>query len=68
MGQAKIVGNRNFHFFEAYTCAAITYWILCIIIEFIVKMIEKKLNFLNRDIREPSEEKVAELSVDNGGV
>ena len=52
MGMAKILGGRNFHYFEAYTCAAITYWIICIIIEFIVKWLEKKLNFYNRDIRE----------------
>ncbi|MDL2217178.1 amino acid ABC transporter permease [Christensenellaceae bacterium OttesenSCG-928-M15] len=42
MGKAKILGGRNFHYFEAYTCAGLTYWILCIVIGFIIKRIEKR--------------------------
>ena len=52
MGKAKVLGGRNFHYFEAYTCAAITYWICCIILGFIVKWFEKKLNFYDRKIPE----------------
>ena len=29
MGKAKVLGGRNFHYFEAYICAALTYWIIC---------------------------------------
>ena len=32
MGKAKVLGGRNFHYFEAYTCAALTYWIMCILV------------------------------------
>lgn len=55
MGMAKIIGGRNFHYFESYTCAAITYWVICILVEIITKWIEKKINFYNRDIRESGE-------------
>lgn len=50
MGKAKVLGGRNFHYFEAYTCAALTYWILCIIMGFIVQWVEKKLNVYNRQV------------------
>ncbi len=52
MAMAKILGGRNFHYFEAYTCAALTYWIICIIIGFIMKRVEKRLNFYDRAARE----------------
>lgn len=52
MGKAKIIGGRNFHYFEAYTCAALTYWAICILIEIVTKCVEKKINFYNREIRE----------------
>ncbi len=52
MAMAKILGGRNFHYFEAYTCAALTYWIICIVIGFIMKRVEKRLNFYDRAARE----------------
>ena len=54
MGMAKILGGRNFHYFEAYTCAALTYWAICILIGFVFKWIEKKLNFYDREIEDNS--------------
>lgn len=56
MGKAKILGARNFHYFEAYTCAGLTYWILCILIGFVIKRIEKSLNFYDRGIVEDGTE------------
>ena len=50
MGKAKFLGALNFHYFEAYTCAAVIYWVCCIILGFIVKFVEKKLDFYNRNI------------------
>lgn len=63
MGKAKIIGGRNFHYFEAYTCAALTYWIICIFVEIITKYVEKKINFYDREIRESGE---AQLQIDGG--
>lgn len=57
MGKAKILGGRNFHYFEAYFCAGVVYWICCIIIEVAAKWVEKKINFYNREI--PDEERSA---------
>lgn len=59
MGKAKVLGGRNFHYFEAYTCAALTYWILCILVEIVIRQVEKRLNVYNRPI---SEENVVEVS------
>lgn len=52
MGKAKVLGGRNFHYFEAYTCAALTYWFMCILLGFVFKHIEKKLNVYDRPIVE----------------
>ena len=52
MGKAKVLGGRNFHYFEAYTCAALTYWIMCILVEFIIRRVEKKLNVYDRPIED----------------
>lgn len=52
MGKAKVLGGRNFHYFEAYTCAALTYWVLCIVVEFVIRRLEKRLNFYDRPITE----------------
>lgn len=59
MGKAKVLGGRNFHYFEAYTCAALTYWIMCILVEIVIRQVEKRLNVYNRPI---SEENVVEVS------
>ena len=50
MGKAKVLGGRNFHYFEAYTCAALTYWIMCILVEFVIRRVEKRLNVYDRPI------------------
>lgn len=44
MGQAKIVAGRASRFFEAYIDAALIYWVICIIFERVVALIEKKVS------------------------
>lgn len=43
MGQAKIVGAQGLNFFEVYIVVAILYWVICIFIEKVVFLSEKKL-------------------------
>lgn len=43
MGQAKIEAGRASRFFEAYIDAAIIYWIICIIFERLVALLEKQV-------------------------
>lgn len=42
MGQAKIVAGRASRFFEAYIDAALIYWGICIILERVMALIEKR--------------------------
>lgn len=44
MGQARIIAGSNLRFFEAYIAVAIIYWIICIIVEQLVRRLERKLN------------------------
>ena len=41
--QGKIIGGRNYRYFEVYCSLAIIYWIVTVIIEQILKFTEKKL-------------------------
>lgn len=41
--QGKILGGRNYRYFEVYVALAIIYWIVTIVIEQILKYIERKL-------------------------
>lgn len=43
MGQAKIEAGRASRFFEAYIDAALIYWIICIIFERLVALLDKKV-------------------------
>lgn len=40
--QSKIIGGRTYRYFEVYVSLAIIYWILTVIVEQIIKLIEKK--------------------------
>lgn len=44
LGQAKIIAGRTSQFFEVYIVAALIYWVLCIILEQISYLIERRLN------------------------
>lgn len=40
--QGKIIGGRTYRYFEVYVSLAIIYWILTVVVEQIIKLIEKK--------------------------
>ncbi|MGN0339098.1 MAG: amino acid ABC transporter permease [Lachnospira sp.] len=42
--QGKIIGGRTYRFFEVYVSLAIIYWAITIIIEQIIKYVEKKIS------------------------
>lgn len=41
--QGKIIGGRNYRYFEVYVSLAIIYWLVTVVIEQILKVTEKKL-------------------------
>lgn len=41
--QGKIIGGRNYRYFEVYCSLAIIYWLVTIVIEQILKIVERKL-------------------------
>lgn len=41
--QGKIIGGRTYRYFEVYVSLAIIYWVITIVIEQILKLLEKKL-------------------------
>ena len=42
MAVAKIVGGRSFRFFEVYIVVALIYWLVCILLERVVVIAEKR--------------------------
>ena len=43
MGKAKIVGAAGLHFFEVYIVVALIYWGVCIVVEKLLAVLEKKI-------------------------
>jgi His/Glu/Gln/Arg/opine family amino acid ABC transporter permease subunit len=43
LGQAKIIAGRSNMFFECYLTAALTYWVLCIVLEWVLSSLEKRV-------------------------
>jgi His/Glu/Gln/Arg/opine family amino acid ABC transporter permease subunit len=43
MGQAKILGARGLQFFEVYIVVALIYWAVCIVVERLVAIMERKV-------------------------
>lgn len=43
MGKAKIVGAQGLNFFEVYIVVALIYWAVCIIVEKLLAILEKKI-------------------------
>jgi len=41
LGEARIIAGRTNMFFECYLTAAIVYWVVCIILEILLKQLEK---------------------------
>lgn len=52
MGQAKIVAGRASRFFEAYIVAALLYWLICLVLERSVALLEKKQG-RSREVKTP---------------
>lgn len=50
MGQAKILGSRGLAFFEVYIAVSIVYWILCIIVERLLVIVEKRARRYERGV------------------
>lgn len=44
MGQARIIAGANLRFFEAYIAVALIYWVCCLLIEWFVGWLEKRLD------------------------
>ena len=42
LGQAKIIAGRSNMFFECYLTAALVYWVVCILLEQLLRLIEKR--------------------------
>jgi len=43
MGEAKILGARGLRFFEVYIAVAIIYWVLCILVERAISLLEVRV-------------------------
>jgi L-cystine transport system permease protein len=43
MGEAKILGARGLRFFEVYVAVALVYWMICILIERLVAVAERRV-------------------------
>lgn len=42
MGEAKIIAGRTSQFFEVYVVAALIYWVICLICELILNLLERR--------------------------
>ena len=49
--QGKIIGGRTYRYFEVYVSLAIIYWVITIIIEQIIKIIENKIKIPEQVVR-----------------
>ena len=54
MGAAKVVGGRSLRYFEVFIAAAIVYWVICIILEPLLKRFENKLDVYQKTVVEDS--------------
>jgi len=51
MGMAKIIAGRTSQFFEVYIVAALLYWIICIFLERLMMILEKRLRRNERGVQ-----------------
>ncbi|MBO5523682.1 MAG: amino acid ABC transporter permease [Roseburia sp.] len=58
--QGKIIGGRSYRYFEVYVSLAIIYWVITIVIEQGIRLIEKK-------IRIPEQVELVVVRTDSGG-
>lgn len=50
MGAAKVASGRNLRYFEVYIAAALVYWGVCLVIEFVTKKLENKIDFKSKKV------------------
>lgn len=50
LAQAKILGARVFNYLEVYIAAALIYWLICFIIEVLIKKLEERIKRYERAI------------------
>ena len=60
--QGKIIGGRTYRYFEVYVSLALIYWGLTIVIEQIIRLIEKKISIPEHVSLADTEEKEVEAS------
>lgn len=51
-GRAKILAGNNLRFFETYIGLALLYWIICMLIEFLIRRLEKRFDYHNREVKD----------------
>ena len=42
LASAKIIGSRDYRYFEAYLAAALIYWVICVVFEVLFRFVEKR--------------------------
>ena len=47
MGTAKISASQNYDFLEAYLVAALLYWVVCVVAEWLLNLLYAKLGKFN---------------------
>jgi L-cystine transport system permease protein len=50
MGQARIIGSRSTSYIEVYVAVALIYWIICIILERLLRLLEKKAHRYQKNV------------------
>ena len=48
MAQAKITGSRSYRFFEVYIVVALIYWAVCLLMERVLAVVEKRVRRYER--------------------
>ncbi len=47
---ANMIGSRSYRFFEVYIVVALVYWITCTLLNYLVRLIEKKVHVSERGV------------------
>jgi L-cystine transport system permease protein len=52
MGEAKLIGSKTLRYLEIYIAVSIVYWSLCILLELVFGVVEKRMKMRRRGIAE----------------
>lgn len=61
--QGRIIGGRTYRYFEVYVSLAIIYWVITLLIEQIIKILENKIK-VPEQVELISDEKIREIAYD----